>query len=589
MFPPTLRTRTCDRHLFSLTSAALMLALLAAASQARAGTATLDTSFGSGGVVTTDVFGQGAVNALVLVSDSQSLRIVAAGTNNNVTVVARYLENGTLDSAFINPGGGSSVPGIVLGAQGSAEAIVRLANGNLLTGGGNTFTLNGFLVNGAFAGTESFPSFGGFSLATMHELIAVGDGTFLAAGEGYANRCALGKLDSSLKLDASFTGGGITQQPLGELSCRGLVRDPGTGQIYVTATRTPGGTNGFGIARFSSSGALDTAFGSGGVALVPGSDSFSIPRAMTRQSDGKLIVVGTAGSGIGATPKAALVVRFNSDGTLDPTFGPAGVGLTVFGDPSGTVAFNATAVVLQDDGRVLVGATAVGASNVKDGTGPSAFVVTRFTASGQYDVAFGDDPSGTLVVTPFGAGVSADLRAMALQPDGKLLVAGAAGTTQTRFALARYVVSGASVTPSSSTTTTTVPGAGGGGSGGSGGSGTEGGGGGASGCTGATNLDILHCVCAAGIGASSCTGQPIPASVGSNLVHACAQVDKALAKPAKKARTLLGRGSTRLRHASATLRSHRSQKKLSDTCRGDVEAILAEGRTLIGALRAGAP
>ncbi len=438
-----------------------MVALLAAASQARAGTATLDTGFGSGGVVTTDVFGQGAVNALVLVTDSQSLRIVAAGTNNNVTVLARYLENGTLDSAFTNPGGGSSVPGIVLGAQGSAEAIVRLANGNLLTGGGNTFTLNGFLVNGAFAGTESFPSAGGFSLGTMHELIAVGDGTFLAAGEGYANRCALGKLDSSLKLDATFTGGGITQQPLGELSCRGLVRDPGTGQIYVTATRTPGGTNGFGIARFSSSGALDTAFGSGGVALVPGSDSFSVPRAMTRQPDGKLIVVGTAGSGLGAIPKAALVARFNSDGTLDPTFGPAGVGLTVFGDPSATVAFNATAVVLQDDGRVLVGATVVGASNVKDGTGPSAFVVTRFTASGQYDVAFGDDPSGTFVVTPFGAGVSADLRAMALQPDGKLLVAGAAGTTQTRFALARYNVSGASVTPSSSTTTTTLPGAGG--------------------------------------------------------------------------------------------------------------------------------
>jgi uncharacterized delta-60 repeat protein len=283
-----------------------------------------------------------------------------------------------------------------------------------------------------------------------------------------------------------------------------------------------------------------------------------------------------------AAAASSATIRFNADGTLDSTFGPAGVGLTVFGDPSGTVAFNATAVVLQDDGRVLVGGTVVGSSNVKDGTGPSAFVVTRFTASGQYDVAFGDDPSGTLVVTPFGAGVSAALHAMALQPDGKLLVAGEAGTSQTRFALARYIVSGASVTPSSSTTTTTVPG-GGGGSGGDGGSG------GASACTGATNLDTLHCLCAAGVGASSCTGQPVPASIGSNLVHACAQVDKALEKPAKKARTLLGRGNTRLRHASATLRSHRSRKKLSDACRRDVEPILAEGRNLIGALRAGAP
>ncbi len=579
MFPCTLPARRCNRRPFRVTSSALIAALLAVPPVARAGTATLDTHFGSGGVVTTDVFGQGAVNALALVTNGPAVRIVAAGTNNNVTVLARYLADGSLDSSFTDPGGSSSVPGIVFGAQGSAEAIIRLANGNLLTGGGNAFTLNGFLADGASVGAESFTSAGGFSLGSMHQLIPVGDGTFLAAGEGYANRCALGRLDSSLKLDATFAGGGITQQPLGELSCRGLVRDPGTGQIYVTATRTPGGTNGFGIARFAASGALDAAFGSGGVALIPGSDSFSLPRAMIRQPDGKLIVVGTAGSGIGAIPKAAVAARFNGDGTLDPAFGPAGVGVTAFGDPSGTIAFNATAVVLQDDGRVLVGGTAVGPSNVKDGAGPSAFVLTRFTADGQYDVAFGDDPSGTLVVTPFGAGVSADLHAMALQPDGKLLVAGEAGTLQTRFALARYIVSGASVTPSSSTTTTTLPGGGGGG----------GGGGGASGCTGASNLDILHCLCAAGVGAPSCTGQPVPASVGSNLVRACAQVDKALGKPAKKARTLLGRGKTRLRHASATLRSHRSRAKLSETCRGDVESLLAEGRTLIDALRAGAP
>lgn len=204
-------------------------------------------------------------------------------------------------------------------------------------------------------------------------------------------------------------------------------------------------------------------------------------------------------------------------------------------------------------------------------------------------------PSGLKVFTPFGTGVSAALHTMALQPDGKLLVAGEAGTSQTGFALARYIVSGASVTPSNSTTTT-LPGGGGGGTttttvpGGGGGSTTTTTlpGRGAA-CAGATNLEQLHCLCAAGVAVPSCAGQPVPASVGSNVQRACAQVDQALVGPVKKKRTILGRGKTRLKRASATLRSHRSRKKIEASCRTDVEAILGKGRSLIDALRAGSP
>jgi uncharacterized delta-60 repeat protein len=589
-----IRSETRSRRSATRIVTLALVALVAAIpSIARAGTAMLDPSFGTGGIVTTDVFGQGKVNALVVLPDR---RIVAAGTNNSVAILARYTEGGMLDPTFTDPNGSNSVDGIVRGPQGSAEAILRFSNGNFLTGGGGGFTFSGYAADGPHVLDRSFSSAAGFSLGWLYELIAVGDGTFIAAGEGYANRCALGKFTPpSLDQDTGFAGGGITQEPLGELSCRGLVRDPGTGHLYVTATRTTSGTNGFGVARFDASGALDQSFASGGVALVPGSGSFSLARALVRQPDGKVIVVGTAGSGIGSIPKAALVVRFDTNGQLDSTFGPAGIGLTVFGDPSATFAFNATAVVLQDDGRILVGGTVVGPSNVKDGAGPGAFVLTRFTADGQYDVAFGEDPSGTLVFTPFGTGVSAALHTMALQPDGKLLVAGEAGTSQTGFALARYIVSGASVTPSNSTTTT-LPGGGGGGTttttvpGGSGGSTTTTTlpGRGAA-CAGATNLEQLHCLCAAGVAVPSCAGQPVPASVGSNVQRACAQVDQALAGPAKKKRTILGRGKTRLKRASATLRSHRSRKKIEATCRTDVETILGKGRSLIDALRAGSP
>lgn len=111
---------------------------------AHGGTASLDPSFGAGGIVTTDVFGQGSVSALVVSPDG----IVAAGTNNNSAVLARYTGAGVLDPSFVDPNGFGGTAGVVLGDQGSAEAIVRLGDGRLVTGGVGGFSLTRFGANG---------------------------------------------------------------------------------------------------------------------------------------------------------------------------------------------------------------------------------------------------------------------------------------------------------------------------------------------------------------------------------------------------------------------------------------------------------
>jgi uncharacterized delta-60 repeat protein len=552
---------------------ATMLVCLVVPAVARGGAATLDQGFGNGGIVTTDVHGQGAVEALYVLPGGL---ILAGGTNDDQAVLGCYTPGGVLDTSF-----GGGIDGLVTPHQGAIEAIVRQGDGRLVTAGGTGFKLARYSGFGVLEPpVHPFTSDGNSSLFWAYDMVLPGDGSFIVLGEGYTSGCALLRFTSALALDDSFGSASGAQASLG--ACRALVRDPSTGQLYVTAARDPIGNAGFGLARFTAAGALDGGFGAGGVSFVPRSDNFALPRGMVRQPDGKIIVVGSWGAGVGSNPKAGLVARFNADGTLDPQFGPVGGGITLFGDSSGTFAFTAEAVVVQDDGRIIVGGNVKGPSNVRDGAGPGAFVIIRFLSTGQYDVAFGDDPSGTLAFTPFGSGVSAELHTMALQPDGKLLVAGYATTGeggQRQFALARYDVSGASVAGSPGGVDVDGGGNGGGASVGLGGNTTP--------CTGASGVESFRCLCARGIAVASCAGQSVPAGVGNDLRKACGFVDRAATSKKAAQRKLFRRATTELKSAAAIVRRQKSRKRLKGACPDDLKAVLSNGQSLVGVIRSG--
>ncbi len=170
------------------------------------------------------------------------------------------------------------------------------------------------------------------------------------------------------------------------------------------------------VARYTAAGRLDRRFGTGGEVLADfGAQSDSWARAVAVQRDGKIVAAGAMGPrGRGGT---LALVRYTRAGKLDPTFGRNGKVLTRDGQ--------AGAVAIQPDGKIVAA-----------GYRGNGFAVTRFTARGRLDRSFG---SGGSVVTGVGSGGDAYASALAIQSDGKLLVAGPTGQTS---ALVRYSSTG---------------------------------------------------------------------------------------------------------------------------------------------------
>ena len=167
-------------------------------------------------------------------------------------------------------------------------------------------------------------------------------------------------------LDPTFGSGGTT--PATGVSS--LAYSPGDGAIYTA--------NGGTVRRYTSAGVLDTAFGSGGVATIPEIGTPTGPWGEVIVDDiGRILV---AGGSVGSHA-TWVIARLNSNGSLDSSFGTAGV-VTVdvdsnaIGEDVGTVAF-------QSDGKILLTGPYVSFS-----TGYGSAVV-RLSSSGAIDPTFG--------------------------------------------------------------------------------------------------------------------------------------------------------------------------------------------------------
>lgn len=177
-------------------------------------------------------------------------------------------------------------------------------------------------------------------------------------------------------------------------------------------------------------GSLDKQFGKASDGTPDGIVSLSLgsgddsAKGMVVQADGKIIVAGTSTSTGGSSN--IVIERFNSDGTLDATFGADG---NSDGTPDGVVNLDlgtssddAKAVAIQADGKIVV------AGNSTPTGGSSNVVLARLNANGTLDATFGADgnadgtPDGVVQVS-FGNGDDA-VDAIAIQLDGKIVVAG---------------------------------------------------------------------------------------------------------------------------------------------------------------------
>lgn len=180
------------------------------------------------------------------------------------------------------------------------------------------------------------------------------------------------------------------------------------------------------VARYNADGSADMTFGSGGVVVLDIAGGADRSAALTLLPDGRVLVTGTASAG-GVDGFA--LVRLSPDGSPDARFGSGGTVRTTIAEGG----LRASGLALLPDGGVLVAGTL---SRLPPTQPPSTIVLARYSAGGAPEVSFG---SGGVVVSPL-AGSSA--AALALQPDGKILIAGAVAGQSGTGALLRFNADG---------------------------------------------------------------------------------------------------------------------------------------------------
>jgi uncharacterized delta-60 repeat protein len=137
----------------------------------------------------------------------------------------------------------------------------------------------------------------------------------------------------------------------------------------------------FGLVRYLPNGSVDTTFGTGGLASLPPTGIGPFRSALAVQPDGKYLWAGEATSANGSGGAFA-VVRFDANGTVDRTFGSAGIAATAF--PNSNVQ-GADTVLVQPDGKILLGGEVL--PNINRGA-PEAGLA-RFDPNGTLDPTFG--------------------------------------------------------------------------------------------------------------------------------------------------------------------------------------------------------
>jgi uncharacterized delta-60 repeat protein len=189
----------------------------------------------------------------------------------------------------------------------------------------------------------------------------------------------------------------------------------------------------FAVARYNPDGTLDKTFGAGGKVQTDFPGLAAVASSVVIQLDGKIVVAG------GAFPLFTFLgdfklVRYNSNGSLDTSFGDGGIVTTTF--PEGSYAFD---VALQTDGKIIAAGTVFVDFNPGDSSNTD-FALVRYNPDGTPDGNFGN---GGQVTTDF-VGLEDDAFSVLIQPDGKIVAVGSANDPATYydFAAVRYLSNG---------------------------------------------------------------------------------------------------------------------------------------------------
>ena len=414
---------------------------------------TLDGSFGVSGIVVASVNGKHAVaRALGIQQDGKI--IVAGGSfvlgsdaySNEELVVMRYNSDGTSDGNFGT--GGKVSLSVDIGAQATALAVQP--DGKIVVGG--------FVSSGA----------------NVYDYLVIrfnSDGS-LDQGFGTAGKVVTSIIPHSLS-NSMFGFWGSRAYKLALQSDGKIVIG---GNIYEGWKGAPGPDGslptGYALARYNADGSSDNEFGVNGVVLNR-PDRFSTVEAVAIQSDGKLVVGGGSSGGGSYLP---YIVRLNTDGTFDDTFTFRDVGtgitermaaslavqndgkiVTIMGgntlnryNSDGSIDTNFGNVgnvpslywydrarkllLLQNDGKIVVAASTIASFyQTWSNDTPKELALERYNSNGNLDVTFGFNGETMGLY-----GHNTNISAIALQPDGKIVVSGSSYDNQPQEAFTLF-------------------------------------------------------------------------------------------------------------------------------------------------------
>jgi uncharacterized delta-60 repeat protein len=239
------------------------------------------------------------------------------------------------------------------------------------------------------------------------------DGKIVAAGTAnvagdYQTLVARFNTDGSLDSTFGDLGQVLTNVSASDDNGYALALQPDGRIVVVGNDRTSSGTARFMAIRYLTNGDRDNSFGTNGIARVSVSNALAVPRSVVVQTDGKIVAAGT--NSISGGDLA--LVRFNSNGTPDDSFGTNGIVIT---EPPNTQQSDLRHILQLADGRLLaIGVSAYGQFNE-----PTPLMV-RYNTNGSPDTTFDVDGIRFIDLPDNGGAVEE----MAVQPDGKIIVAG---------------------------------------------------------------------------------------------------------------------------------------------------------------------
>jgi uncharacterized delta-60 repeat protein len=317
----------------------------------------------------------------------------------------------------------------------------------LLTAGAldtSTFnTPNGFVLTPSNAtGHNTQSGANAVTIGSGGKILAAGSFASTSNKTGY--NFALVQYNPNGSLDTAFgSGGKVTTDFKGLDDGIADVVIQGDGKILAVGDADYGGVSGrtttdnfdIALARYNPSGTLDTTFGSGGkvttaISTTPSTtvswkNDYDTARAVAIEPDGKILVAGTTYTASGLK---FVLLRYNTNGVLDDTFGPVGSPGKVITSvsPGDNNAYGLTLQTVIVNGmpttKILVA-----------GSAPGASVVVRYNLDGSMDTTFGSGGVATLTT-----GMKFDIYnnnriggAIAVQPDQKIVIDGVASPTQT--------------------------------------------------------------------------------------------------------------------------------------------------------------